>query len=223
MNIDPKSKIAGLPAIKIRDFLRLCRDSSWSIEFVVSHLEISKPKANDILRQLIKLGYVQKDDMHRNRNLWTRTLAGSTLALASAAPKFKRKTACQKLIEFVSRVKSLNNSSHYLYFVSKVFLFGSMLEETDRVSDVDVAVELTPKFKLPSRQFKAEREHTAAALKSGKNLTTFMAQICWPKNEVLLFLKSRCRVISLHETTDLILRQTETRVVYEFRKRRRSL
>lgn len=42
----------------------------------------------------------------------------------------------------------------------------------------------------------------------------FTDAMAWPRNETLLFLKSRSRTISLHDISDLIRMQAESRTLF---------
>jgi predicted nucleotidyltransferase len=63
----------------------------------------------------------------------------------------------------MARVGRVNRDRHYLGKVSAVVLFGSMLKlEVDRPSDVDIAVEISPKkpiLKRPARRRSAVRRN----------------------------------------------------------------
>ena len=51
-----------------------------------------------------------------------------------------RKTAQSALAQFMERLRALNANAEYLYRVESALLFGSMLTETERLGDVDIAV-----------------------------------------------------------------------------------
>jgi hypothetical protein len=68
MHIDPKSKIAGIPALKIRDFLRKAESYTWQAEFLQKRLRVSLHKANQIISKLAELGYIEPDDRSNEKN-----------------------------------------------------------------------------------------------------------------------------------------------------------
>src|SRR3989442_8988969 len=98
------------------------------------------------MKHLLKLGFVERLPDTRREVLYTRTLAGSTFAQASAARPLQRATADRKLAEFLDRARQVNGDDHYLYRVKKVLVFGSYLTQADRIGDIDVAVELAPRW-----------------------------------------------------------------------------
>src|SRR5947208_5083131 len=71
---------------------------------------------------------------------------GTRLAQASAAAPLRRATAERKLREFMARVEQVNQSEEFAYRVNRVVLFGSYLTDAERVNDIDVAVELAPRW-----------------------------------------------------------------------------
>ncbi len=71
------------------------------------------------------------------------TQTGQTLSSATAAKRVTRATAEKALQQFLRRVEQINTDPYFLAKVTRMVLFGSMLKpETDRLSDVDLAVEL---------------------------------------------------------------------------------
>ena len=74
------------------------------------------------------------------------TQTGQTLSSATAAKRVTRATAEKALQQFLGRVEQVNNDPYFLGKVTRVVLFGSMLKpEVERLSDVDLAVELASK------------------------------------------------------------------------------
>jgi hypothetical protein len=73
--------------------------------------------------------------------------AGMTFTAATAAKRLTRATAERALAAFMERVASVNSDPYFLGQVPRVALFGSMLNpDTDRPSDIDLAVEIVPKI-----------------------------------------------------------------------------
>jgi predicted nucleotidyltransferase len=80
------------------------------------------------------------------RGAWTITQAGQTLSSATAAKRVTRATAEEALQQFLGRVERVNNDPYFLGKVTRAVLFGSMLKpETERLSDIDLAVEVASK------------------------------------------------------------------------------
>ncbi len=105
--------------------------------------------------------------------------------------------------EFMERVQAINESREYAYQIESVVLFGSMLSSAERLGDVDLAIELKPAI-LGDEEFGEccnLRRRTAQA--GGRRFTSTFDWVTWPQKEIILFLKSRSRTLSLHDLHDL--------------------
>ncbi len=128
---------------------------------------------------------------------------GQALANASAAKPITRKTADRLLQGFIERVHDLNSRPEYLFRVESVALFGSMLSDTDRLGDVDLAIELQSKAadEMEFRNWSQSRR--SAARTKGKRFASTFESAAWPTLEIYLYLKSGSRSLSLHEFREL--------------------
>jgi predicted nucleotidyltransferase len=143
MRIDPKESIAGQPALLVRQTLRRLRDRlQWRVEDLESTASLKAGKARLFLETLLAEGLVEST----GPGTWTITQAGQSLSSATAAKRVTRATAEKSLQEFSRRVERVNREPYFLGKVTRVVLFGSMLKpEVERVSDVDLAVEIVEK------------------------------------------------------------------------------
>jgi len=201
--------------MRVRDWLRRTGDKEWTCNYLAAHLGLADACAEELVAELLRLGYIEFTTTHLEQPYYQRTLAGATLSLASAARPLTRKSAQRKLAEFLERVRVVNANECFAYRVQKVLVFGSYLTEQDRINDIDVAVELTFREDDPDKREAALQAHIRQARAAGRQFSGFMDALLWPYQEVLLFLKSRSRAISLHTTDDAILNQTESRILYQ--------
>jgi len=216
MYIDPKSTIAGLPALTIRGFLRRAGFEDWCAEMLADHLNLSSRKGSAVLRELTRLGYIESSPERGSACKWhRRTLAGARLALASAAKPITRETANRKVEEFLARVRAVNASDYYLYRVRRVLAFGSYLGTGERLNDIDLAVEAIHREQDNEKRVKLDLARAREARRAGRQLNTIMAEMTWSYNEVLLYLKSRSRALSLHSMEDAILERVQTKVLFQ--------
>jgi predicted nucleotidyltransferase len=73
------------------------------------------------------------------------------------------------LAEFLERVRRVNGDEYFLAKVTKVVLFGSFLRDgVDRLSDVDVAVQLEPKQRDVERAWVLNEERVAELTSKGQ-------------------------------------------------------
>ncbi len=215
MHIDSKSQIAGVPAIQVRDFLHRLKDNEWIGDNIAVRLHLSTSHAEELIAELLRLGYIEPTVIQQDKQYYGQTLAGSTFSLASAARPLTRKVAQQKLAEFLERVRAVNANPDLAYRVHKVLVFGSFLTEQDRINDIDVAIELVLRETEPSKREAALQARVRVAHQAGRHFSSYTDELLWPYQEVLLFLKARSRAISLHTSDDSILKQTESRVVFQ--------
>ena len=129
---------------------------------------------------------------------WAVAQAGRTLSAATAAKRVTRATAEKALQEFLSRVEEVNADPYFLGKVTRVVLFGSMLKpEVERLSDVDLAVEVSPKEADFDQARAKNYERVEKLAAKGHRFRNFLEQEgCWYW-EVFGFLKGRSRVVAL--------------------------
>jgi len=215
MYIDPNSSICGKPALEVRNLMRKIGDRNVSVELIAESLNTSVSTARIITAKLINDGYLEINTQISSKRKWYRTtLKGNSLSLASAAKPIKRNTAEQKLLELMERVNKVNRDNYFLYRIKKVVVFGSYLSNKDRLNDIDVAVEVAPKFDK-DEQIRRNEERVKKFEEKGRHFSTFLDRLFYPELEVMKYLKSRSRAISLHRTEDLILEQVEKKILYD--------
>jgi predicted nucleotidyltransferase len=195
MRIDPKGTIAGYPALVVRQALqRLQFYLHWGVKDAVFAARLPAAEGRAFTEALVVAGLAEATGQEQ----WCITQTGKRLTSATAARPVSRATAEKALREFLDRVDEVNRNDHYLGRVSAVVLFGSMLRsEVDRLSDVDVAVEIVQK-ELDRERARAANECRARELEQkGHQFRQPLDWVtCWYR-EVFAFLKGRGRVISL--------------------------
>ena len=191
MRIDPKGIVAGYPALQVR---RALKQLDLFPEWDLRRFEAATGEGRAFVQALVAAGLVERVE----KGYWSITQAGKTLSSATAAPRVTRATAEKNFAAFLGRVDHVNRSAGFLGRVVTVVLFGSMLRpEVDRVSDVDLAVEITLKEPNKDRACALNERHVQILESVGVRFRGFLdRQFCWQR-EVLRFLKGRSRVISL--------------------------
>jgi hypothetical protein len=197
MRIETSQRIAGLPALQVRRLLRRGRQRTWDADFVRDVLGVEPSVARTLIAELERLGLVQPEE-----DAFCNTVAGNALANATAARPVRRATAERALARFMQRVEHVNTDAYYLYRVRCVVLFGSYLSGDATLNDVDLAVSLAPKEPDPEKRWAAESARRDAACDAGRSFSSYLALLAWPLQEVLLALRARSRVISLHDLDD---------------------
>ncbi len=195
MRIDPKGTIAGYPAVLVRDTLRRLRVyTDWNIVQLEAAARLPVGQGRKFLEALVGEGLAQVVE----HGGWSITQAGQTLSSATAAQRVKRATAERALAEVLGRIDYVNRRRYYLGKVTTVVLFGSILRpEVDRVSDVDLAVEITPR-ELDKEKFRAKVRRRASDFdERGERSHGLLGRELYWYWEVFDFLKEGSRIISL--------------------------
>jgi predicted nucleotidyltransferase len=149
-------------------------------------------------RALVKVLRVEGFVEVSGRGVWTLTQAGMRFTAATAAPAVSRATAERALAQFLDRVRQVDEDPYYLAKVTRVVLFGSMLNpEVQRLSDVDLAVELVPKEADYARLRTLNRQRVEELAGRGHQFRNFLEVERWWHRETFKFLKGRSRVIAL--------------------------
>jgi predicted nucleotidyltransferase len=104
-----------------------------------------------------------------------------TLSSATAAKPVTRATAERALAQFLERVTLVNQDPYFLARVTRVVLFGSMLKpEVERLSDVDLAVELTRKEPDYEQALEQNRQRAEELASIGRCFRNFLeVEGCW--------------------------------------------
>ena len=213
MRVNLHESIAGVPVAKAREFLKRAFGGSWGILYVVKKLHLDRARAEEVVAELRRRGYIKKVDSVTGEDEWSNTMQGNAFAHASGAKPLLRASADQRLKEFLERVEEVGRNPYYLYRVRRAVLFGSYLTSQDRINDIDLCVSIAPKEKDNEKRRVLEERRTQEAIRQGISLRSFIDQICWPQVEVLRYLKGRSRSISLH-TDDKILKYGKSKVIY---------
>jgi hypothetical protein len=92
-----------------------------------------------------------------------------------------------------------------------VVVFGSYVRGVERPNDVDIACELRPRW-TGDRQRAQEQLRREIRRERFRNMSEWAT---WPKLEVIRFLKTRARGLSIHELEDWILQTTDHQVLFK--------
>jgi predicted nucleotidyltransferase len=195
MRIDPKGTIGQYPALLVRTTLRLLRPRlRWRLSELEAAAGLTPGNGRALVKALRSEGLIEP----AGRDTWKITQAGQTFSSATAAKRVTRATAEKALQQFLGRVERVNNDPYFLGRVTRVVLFGSMLKpETERLSDVDLAVELASKEEDFDRARVKNYERVEKLATQGHRFRNLIEQEgCWYW-EVFGFLKGRSRVVAL--------------------------
>jgi len=221
VRIDPRDKIGGVPVMDVRRLLR----GFMGATVVGAYFRDAGLLEALIAKGLVGAVYRDPTQLRQSRVVigpgdratgpwYELTDQGTSLAQASAAAPLRRATAERKLREFMARVEQVNQSEEFAYRVNRVVLFGSYLTAAERVNDIDLAVELAPRWDGFDVGIQDQKEQERVRLAPRHRTGNALAVEQWPWREVFLFLKARDRSFSLHDTQDPILYGIPKRVLY---------
>jgi hypothetical protein len=205
MRIESKQIVAGFPAVQIRRLMRETVGRSISPRCVREVLQCSESTAATVLVDLQREGLVVQVEDHLEPSL-----QGSALAQATAAKPLARGTAERLISGVVERARLINADDNWAYRVAMLVAFGSFVAGAERPNDVDVACRLKPRWQGAAQE-KTEELRRSARDRRFRNTWECAA---WPKLEVLSFLKSRSRGLSVQELDDWILKQKRHSIIY---------
>jgi len=138
--------ISGHDALALRGALRRLRGRPFSPEEAAWRLAAPEDQAPDLVVALADAGLVEEAAPGAPRPWYKLTLAGNALANATARKPVSRAVARRHLEGLIARAEIIDASPDYLVWVERILVFGSYLDEgVERLSDVDVALELVPR------------------------------------------------------------------------------
>ena len=203
MRITSDQLIAGFPALEVREFVRRYRLAEFSAETAQHYLAVSPRVAAAYIKKLVNLGFIVETGKSDKCRVFQLTSSGHALANATAAKPIYRRTADRALRQFLERLRLVNDAGEYAYRVDQAVLFGSMLTDIDRLGDVDVAIRLEPKLSDEHAQEELCKARRKFAEARGRTFYGVFDWAMWPTREVLLQLKGRSGILSLHDLSEV--------------------
>lgn len=198
MRLRPDEKIAGRPALYVRELLRRLRRDSWTVKEAARLLEISEGEARRLVYALRALGYVEV--IRRQRpGTWQNTMAGNALANASAAGPISRAEASRQLEGFLVRVAEVNADDSLPHRVGKVVIFGSYLSGQERIGDLDLAIRLDRRPQFANHWAEVVLARAESAERRGRHFQGYLDRLAWAEDEVKRLLRGGTRLLSLHD------------------------
>jgi predicted nucleotidyltransferase len=169
MHIDPKSKIAGIPALTIKTLLQELSNKPWTIADMTEILWTSNKRARKLLNQLHALGYIQPNSAYDDS--WEVTVTGRDFALASTAKPINRSTADRLIKEIIGRAHIVNTDDKYLFRITKIHVFGSYLSQKPKIGDINLVISLEQKEPNNAKLAELMVENSKRLLWQGEVLT----------------------------------------------------
>jgi hypothetical protein len=164
-------QIAGISDVTIRNMLRGVNELLCA-EYVAERCKVSLRRGKQIVEKLVSEGYLELDKRYKELAnpyvsgkekprchhvpYYMLTVKGEKLAQASALSKVPRGRAEPILAGLLKRVEEVNATSHSLFRIPTVIVYGSFVRGEAFLSDVDIAVDLEPKWEVPRRSLRCK-------------------------------------------------------------------
>lgn len=214
MNVDPKTTIAGVPILRVRDALRRLgpsRSMTDRAEFLTYWLKVPSQQAEQIGETLAAQGLIERGE----HGEWWLTPEGGRLCNASGLRRIPRAKADLLVAALLDRADEVNRDPHFLIAVRRIRVFGSYTTGAPDLADIDLVVEL--ERKEPDQQrFEALRNERARA--EGRVFRDFLDELAWPEQEVKKFLRNRSPYLSLHGAHDKVADAAAKTVIFDSTK-----
>jgi predicted nucleotidyltransferase len=197
MQIDSRQTLAGVPILELRRLFRQLtahHQNAFGREWLLRELRLGASQADRVLEELARQGYISLDPSQHKEIEYRTTEVARQLVRSSAAKRISRATAQDALEGMLLRAEKLNANPKYLYSVCSVVLFGSYLNGNERLGDLDVAIELSPRIKDPEELTDARMRY---ARESGRRFGNFTEELYWAEAEIYQVLKARRRTLSI--------------------------
>ena len=108
-----------------------------------------------------------------------------------------RSTAEKLIKEFISRAIEVKNNPYYLFKVKRAIVFGSYLSNEERISDIDIAIEIISK-EVDTKKHKILVDKKIREVHNkGRQFRSDLEAIFWPQIEVEQYLRAKSSSISL--------------------------
>jgi DNA-binding MarR family transcriptional regulator len=210
MNVDLSKTIGGQPLLLIRDYFRKHRPPN--AETTARFFQLKKRNASALIDELCAAGLIERGPRaKRGNDYYVLTDLGRRLKETKALMRVPRAKAEAILELFKLKVAELNVRTDLIYYVDEVRAFGSYIENTPDLGDIDIAVSIKPRLAYQHNPVDASIKRAGTL---GKNLSWFDSMV-FGALEVKQALQQTSRLISLHEMVELEALRTRSVVIFK--------
>jgi len=197
-------KIAGLDGLRLRDYFKRYGNRRVTCATIMHAFSVKKMRAETILADLLRLEMIDayEDGLDGGKNYKT-TIKGNAWGMVKAIKPISRASAGRILVEFMDRVRTVNARIELAYGVESVIVFGSYVSDKGQLNDLDLSVELKGKWPDHGSCESFRKSSMNRARERDRNFSDMLQELDWPRAEVILILKNRCRTITLCEWSSL--------------------
>ncbi len=222
MHLTKDDRIAGYPALKVRDILRrafgreLARVSERD---ALAVLRCSQRAARALLAALEALGHVEgrrdsNSSPRGSRTDYMVTQTGLRLANGSGSPPFSRAKAEQLLAKCIAAARIRNSEPGHAWGVRRLYVCGSYLSKKAMLNDLDIILETGPRAcsRTEFQRLLDEGYHRAPERLS------YLERLNWDEARIPYLIRGRDGRISILRSHTLAFLEAEgqpVRIVFE--------
>lgn len=191
--------VFGIPAIPLRETLRLIGNSDVSTFWFAERLSLNAEGAKKLVRELLESGWLKSTDY--NDKLLRLTEDGRAFARARATQPLQRASADALLEGAIEAAKRVNADGSLPSYVDELYVFGSYLGDVPTMGDLDIGLSMKRRYgKMTADQWVDWCSDFGYA---NGNPRSFLSAIAFHDKLIRRALKQRSPYISIHDMDDL--------------------
>jgi predicted nucleotidyltransferase len=124
--------------------------------------------------------------------------------------RIKRETANRILNDIVQRAEAINASpeSEYMYYVSKILVFGSYLTPKERLGDIDVAIKIEGRWAT-------DKGYDRLLGKVCRKKVSGDSSVLYPYQKIITTLRNRSKSLSFHPIEEVARGNFPHKIIFE--------
>lgn len=204
-------RMFGIPAVKLRDALRRVDRGCFAESLLGEFLGLEADETEKLVSALLSEGWLA-DIPHEGEVWYSVTSLGYRFCLARAMKPVSREKL-SRLLEGVLKVcADVNAEGRLPHYVSSLHVFGSYLGKGEMLGDLDLAVELKGRGRMPVEHWKRWLLEFGArhATRGG-----FIDQLGCSEFGIKKRLKGRSPYVSVHDYSELLKLNAKSKRVFK--------
>jgi predicted nucleotidyltransferase len=152
MRVPNGEQIAGLSPAVVK---RLVRQEQFDSPSAMRVLKLGEPRASEILTELCLQGWIDFAGTENFIDWWRCGPLGERLSATRILRRISYERGRAILQRAIARAREINAEPDHSRRITKIVLFGSLLDATNRsIGDIDIAIQCT-KRRLSAAELKA--------------------------------------------------------------------
>lgn len=191
--------VFGIPAIQLRDTLRLIGNSDVSALWFAERLSLNTKGANKLVKELLKSGWLKTKDS--DDTFFNLSEEGRVFALARATRPLRRASADALLEGAIEAAKRVNADGSLPSYVEELYVFGSYLGDAPTLGDLDIGLSMKRRYgRMKADQWVEWASEFGYANGAARN---FLSAVAFHDKHIRRALKQRSSYIAIHDMDDL--------------------